>query len=156
MKFSQLSDQQAHALSQFYMLIVQTTVNDSQEYVRHGSRQLALGNGAGVLILTTFMAAIVQKGDSLSYLLVPLLLFIIGTVSASWLNFPFIRFMGESSKHFAVSTELFFRDKIDIEELVGYEFTSKTIKQIGWAIRISIGCFITGIIACVVALYCRT
>jgi len=156
MKYSELPERNAAAIAAFYLKVAEIKANESQEISRAGLKLLVLGNGAGVLILATFMGVIVQEGDSLSDLITPLVWFLVGATLGALIYIPLIAVAHDAANHLGTSIENFFRDQIELEELRSYGLTKRGTRIVNGMLVLSILCFVTGVILCVSALYGRT
>lgn len=155
MKFSDLSDRHADAIASLYLKIAEIKAAESQELARAGLRLLVLGNGAGILLLATFMGVIVQKGEPLSDLVTPLVWFLVGTILSALIYVPLIVVARDAANHLGTSIENFFKDKIELEELQSYGLTKRGAKIVNGLLMLSLFCFVVGVILCVIALYGR-
>jgi hypothetical protein len=128
---------------------------ESQEISRAGLQLLVIGNGAGILVLATFMGVIVQKGDSLSDLISSLIAFLVGATSGALMYVPLIAVASDAASHLGTTIEKFFNDQIELEELQGYSLNKRGKLVVNGLLLLSILCFVVGVVLGVLALYGR-
>jgi len=153
MKYSQLATKNGEAIASFYIKITEMCGNDSRQLTREGLRLLVLGNGAGVAIIATVLGIIIQRGEPIDNLPVPLVIFIIGTALAASVYLPLIAVATDTAKHIGESIEKVFRDELDLEHLQGYGFSKRGIVLVRVLLSLSIVSFIAGVALGVYALH---
>lgn len=153
MKFSQLASRNAEAIAEFYVKVAELKAAQSQQLAQDGLRLLVLGNGAGVAVLATFLGVIVERGKPIGDLLSPLIWFLIGATLAALIYLPLIAVADRAAKHIGESIENFFKDKLELEQLQGYELTKRGVLVVNALLLLSIICFVVGVFLCVSALH---
>lgn len=155
MKFSELPERRANSIASFFLKVAEIKSAESQEISRAGLQLLVIGNGAGILVLATFMGVIVQKGDSLSDLISPLIAFLVGATLGALMYIPLIAVASDAASHLGTTIEKFFNDQIELEELQGYSLTKRGKFVVNGLLLLSILCFVVGVVLGVIALYGR-
>lgn len=120
MKYSEMSESQKAAYRDILAIIVNVRSQEAQKYTYEGYRLLVIGNGAGIIILATFMGNMVGKVSAISVLMVPLFLFFLGIILAALTYIPLIAVANNGAVHVMNRVNDFFLDKIDIEQVEGY------------------------------------
>lgn len=155
MKFSELPERRANAIASLFLKVAEIKSAESQEISRAGLQLLVIGNGAGILVLATFMGVIVQKGDSLSDLISSLIAFLVGATSGALMYVPLIAVASDAASHLGTTIEKFFNDQIELEELQGYSLNKRGKLVVNGLLLLSILCFVVGVVLGVLALYGR-
>ena len=124
MKYSEMDDDQKEAFREYYMLALQTSITQEQKYSDQVLRFLILGNGAGILLLTTFMGTLASNNKDFSTLVNPLVKFFLGLLFASLVFVPFIYIANKSTNKISDQLLEFFLNQSDTCNLGGYRIKS--------------------------------
>ncbi|MBT5305468.1 MAG: hypothetical protein HOL31_10350 [Candidatus Scalindua sp.] len=91
-----MNDDQKEAFREYYMLVLQTRITSMQRYSDQVLRFLLLGNGAGILLLATFMGNLAGNNKDFSMMVNPLMAFVFGLLLAALVFIPLIYIANKS------------------------------------------------------------
>jgi hypothetical protein len=152
MKYSELKERQAKALTSFYLAIIAVKSREEQEYSKSGLQLLVVGNSGGIALLGAFMLNLAARGESYRPYVAPLALFVLGAILASLMYVPLIAVANGAVSHLGNSLEKFFKDELSAEQLQSYGFNA--VGRIVLLILLvgSIGSFFTAVVWTLVSL----
>lgn len=149
MKFKELSSDQRQAYQALLINIVEVKQQEEAMYAQQFYKLLVLGNGAGIVLLATFMGAVTSNAHIIKALLSPLILFSFGAVLAAAIYFPLMGVANQATQHTLRQVNEFFQNKLDLDQIQGYGFNKKGIFVL-WSLNISsLVCFSIGLYLCV-------
>ncbi len=71
-KFQEMNEKQQDAIKQVILIALNVRSQEEQKYTHEFYRLLVLGNGMGMVLLATFMGAVVHNNGQVSMLKTPL------------------------------------------------------------------------------------
>ncbi len=120
MKYSEMNDDQKEAFREYYMLVLQTRIAEGQKYSDQVLRFLILGNGAGILLLATFMGTLAGNNKNFSMMVNPLMGFVLGLLFASLVFIPLLYIANKSANKISNQSIDFFFNQSDTCNLRDY------------------------------------
>lgn len=141
MKYSEMKDRQAQALTALYLSIVSVRTREDHEFSAAGLRLLVVGNSGGIALLGSFMVSMANRGAGYRVYVPPLTCFVVGAVLAALTYIPLIIVAGEAARHFGATMEKFFQDQLPSEQLQNYGFSSRGRRIALTLLTLSILCF---------------
>lgn len=149
MKYKDMTQEQQEAFRGFLLNIVGIKSQEEQQYTQQFYRLLILGNGAGIVLLATFMGAVAGQGAQLAELVTPLIKFFFGAILAALVFFPLMGVANQATAHIGNQVSKFFLNELDIEQLQGYGL-NKVGRIIIYALLIgSLASFGIGVYQCI-------
>ena len=97
MKFQEMNGQQQDAMKQVMLIALNVRTQEEQKYTHEFYRLLVLGNGMGIVLLATFMGAVVHNNRQVSMLRTPLIMFFIGALLAALVYVPLSLVAGQGN-----------------------------------------------------------
>ena len=152
MKFKELDSEQKTAFTQFFCNIQNIKTQEEQNIVNQFYRLLIVGNGAGILLLSTFMGALTANGRPIAQLLSPLLKFLIGAALATFILFFAMGIASQAVVHMERQIKEIFHNVLDVENYQGYGFSKGGMRILRAIILGSLTMFIWGVVQCVLIL----
>lgn len=147
--FKDLDDAQKDAIKDLVIRGVERRIQEETEYTNQVFRLLALGNGAGVVLLATFMGAIATAGNPIANLVAPLWKFFLGSVAAALIYAPLMAVAADATKHVADQAFKVFNNKMEIESLQGYGLNKRGLFIIRALAFTSLVLFAWGVYQCI-------
>ena len=103
-------------------------------------------NGAGIIILTTYMGVLSGSNAPVSRLIFPLVLFILGALAGAGLIWYTLGVLGNSLVNIREQMFKLFQSELDIEQYQNWGFSRKGLMIVGAIQIISGGAFLLGIL----------
>jgi hypothetical protein len=125
MKFDQMTPEQQEAFRDAFLTIISVKSQEEQRYTEQFFRLLVLGNGTGVVLLATFMGALVHNNGAVGSLRTPLIIFSIGAILAALVYVPLMLVANQASIAIFQQITEFFLNKKDVETIEGYGFNKR-------------------------------
>lgn len=151
--FKDLDDSQKDAIKELVIRGIDRRIHEETEYTSQIFRLLILGNGAGVVLLTTFMGAVAAAGNPIASLVTPLWKFFLGSVSAALIYAPLMAVASNATKHSANQAIAFFKNELEIESLQGYGLNKLGILIVRILVLVSFLFFAWGVYQCIQILH---
>lgn len=151
--YNQLNDGQKNALKDFSLLGIDRHLQEDLFYTRQVLKLLLFGNGLGLFLVVTVLAALLASDKSTSVFITPIIIFGAGTMMASALYVMFWFISMDAVLHIATQTAEFFLDRRPFEMISRYGFTKKGRITVAILAILGILCFLSGTIFSLIALY---
>jgi len=151
-KFKEMDKDQKDAYKNILLHMIQIKSQEEQEFGRQFLRLLTLGNGSGILLLSTFMGAISSNSENISALVDPLIKFSVGAILAALMYFPFLAVSHQATASIVNQVDQFLRNQISIDDIRGYGLSKKG-RVVVFVLQVSsLIAFVWGLYECVIIL----
>lgn len=120
MKFQEMDEKQKDAIKDVILIALNVRTQEEQKYTHESYRLLVLGNGMGIVLLATFMGAVVPNNGQVTMLKTPLIMFFIGALLAALVYVPLTAVASQATNNITNQVTEFFLNKKEFEELQGY------------------------------------
>jgi len=121
MKFKEMNDSQQDAIKEVLLIGLNVRTQDERKYTYEFYRLLALGNGMGIVLLGTFMGAVIDKSGQVSMLRTPLILFCIGALLAALVYVPLFSVANAATVNVTEQVTEFFLNRKEFETIRGFD-----------------------------------
>lgn len=148
-----MTKEQQEAYRALLLNIVNIKSQEEQQYTQQFYRLLVLGNGTGVILLSSFIGAI--AGKNVPYfleLISPLSWFFAGMILAALIYFPLMSVANQATTNIGDQVNKFFMNTLDIEDFQGYGFNKFGQLIITLMLMGSLIAFGVGVYKCIVIL----
>jgi hypothetical protein len=152
MKYDEMNEKQRDALKNMFLTVLNVKSQEEQLYTQQFFRLLVLGNGSGIILLASFMGALVHKSESIHLLKRPLLMFFIGALLAAFVYVPLVLVSSQATDYMFRQIQEFFLNKRALEQITGYSFSRRGIIIVLVLLIGSLGFFSAGVFLCISAL----
>jgi len=144
-----MNKDQKDAFKSLILQLVAARKEEESHYVQQFYKLLVLGNGAGIVLLATFMGAVAQNAEFVELLVTPLVCFSIGAVLAASIYFPLMAVAGQSTGAILKQASEFFLNEIELEDIQHYGLNTKGRIIVFTLCLASLGMFTAGLYMCV-------
>jgi hypothetical protein len=148
-RFKDLDPDQRGAFKELLLRAVDRRVKEDMDYTSQAYRLLALGNGAGIALLASFMGVVAGRGNPLDALVSPLWKFLLGVLLAALINVPLMAVAAEAVNRQVNQTVEFFQNKADLESIQGWGLSKRGRILVALLALSSLACFIWGVAQCI-------
>jgi hypothetical protein len=148
-KFKEFDDDQRGALKEFLLCALDRRVKEDMENTNHAYKLLALGNGAGIALLASFIGVVAGRGQEVGDLVAPLWKFLLGCVLAALIYAPLMAVASQAVTHQANQAIQFIRNEIDLEQMQGWGLSKRGRLVVSILALSSLALFIAGVVQCI-------
>jgi hypothetical protein len=148
-KFRELDSDQKAMAKEMLMRAIDRRVKEDIEYTNHVYRLLVLGNGAGIVLLASFIGVIAGKGQSVTELVPPLWKFLLGCILAALIYAPHMAVATQAVNHAAAQTLQFLKNEIELESIQGWVLNKRGQRVVALLALLSFALFVVGVLQCI-------